>query len=135
MGRTVYEVFGVREVRDPPTGGSIQPASAPDAHIHRSTYYNWLKRYDDGGVDALAETIIGLYKTAVIRTRGPWKTLDDVEYATLEWGPTGSTITVCWRPSATCHRLSMKRCTMMSLTGHAKRHGSMYGLLLFLNSS
>ena len=35
--------------------------------------------------NALAETIIGLYKTEVIRTRGPWKTLDDVEYATLEW--------------------------------------------------
>ena len=39
------------------------------------------------------------------------------------------------RPSAMYHRLSMKRCTMMSLTGHAKRHDSMYGLLLFLNSS
>ena len=35
--------------------------------------------------NALAETIIGLYKTEVIRKRGPWKTLDDVEYATLEW--------------------------------------------------
>ena len=35
--------------------------------------------------NALAETIIGLYKTEVIRTRGPWKTLDGVEYATLEW--------------------------------------------------
>ena len=30
-------------------------------------------------------TIIGLYKTEVIRKRGPWKTMDDVEYATLEW--------------------------------------------------
>ncbi len=29
--------------------------------------------------------IIGLYKTEVIRTRGPWKTINDVEYATLEW--------------------------------------------------
>ena len=35
--------------------------------------------------NALAETIIGLYKTEVIRTRGPWKTIDEVEYATLEW--------------------------------------------------
>ncbi len=35
--------------------------------------------------NALAETIIGLYKTEVIRVRGPWKTSDDVEYATLEW--------------------------------------------------
>ena len=35
--------------------------------------------------NALAETIIGLYKTEVIRKRGLWKTLDDVEYTTLEW--------------------------------------------------
>ena len=35
--------------------------------------------------NALAETIIGLYKTEVIRRRGPWRGLDDVELATLEW--------------------------------------------------
>jgi len=35
--------------------------------------------------NALAETINGLYKTEVIRKRGPWKTIDEVEYATLEW--------------------------------------------------
>lgn len=35
--------------------------------------------------NALAETINGLYKTEVIRKRGPWKNLDQVEYATLEW--------------------------------------------------
>ena len=35
--------------------------------------------------NALAETINGLYKTELIRKRGPWKTLEDVEFATLEW--------------------------------------------------
>ena len=35
--------------------------------------------------NALAETINGLYKTEVIRRRGPWRHVDDVEYATLEW--------------------------------------------------
>jgi putative transposase len=35
--------------------------------------------------NVLAETINGLYKTEVIRHRGPWKTVDEVEYATLEW--------------------------------------------------
>ena len=35
--------------------------------------------------NALAETIIGLYKTEVIRQRGPWKNIDEVEYATLTW--------------------------------------------------
>jgi transposase InsO family protein len=35
--------------------------------------------------NALAESIIGLYKTEVIRHRGPWRNIDAVEYATLEW--------------------------------------------------
>ncbi len=35
--------------------------------------------------NALAETINGLYKTEVIRCRGPWRTLEAVEFATLEW--------------------------------------------------
>jgi putative transposase len=35
--------------------------------------------------NALAETIIGLYKTELIGRRGPWKGIDEVEYATLEW--------------------------------------------------
>ncbi|OFW67836.1 MAG: hypothetical protein A2V52_02845 [Actinobacteria bacterium RBG_19FT_COMBO_54_7] len=35
--------------------------------------------------NALAETIIGLFKTELIRNRGPWRNLDEVEYATLEW--------------------------------------------------
>ena len=30
-------------------------------------------------------TIIGLYKTEVIRHRGPWRHIDAVEFATLEW--------------------------------------------------
>jgi transposase InsO family protein len=35
--------------------------------------------------NALAETIIGLYKAELIHHRGPWRHLDAVEYATLEW--------------------------------------------------
>lgn len=35
--------------------------------------------------NALAETVIGLYKAEVIHRRGPWRGIDDVEYATLEW--------------------------------------------------
>jgi putative transposase len=35
--------------------------------------------------ERLAETISGLYKTELICRRGPWKGIDDVEYATLEW--------------------------------------------------
>ena len=35
--------------------------------------------------NALAETINGLYKTEVIRHRGPWRSIEEVEFATLEW--------------------------------------------------
>jgi transposase InsO family protein len=35
--------------------------------------------------NALAETINGLYKTEVIRKRGPWRSFEAVEFATLEW--------------------------------------------------
>jgi putative transposase len=35
--------------------------------------------------NALAETINGLYKTEVIHRRGPWRSFEAVEYATLEW--------------------------------------------------
>ncbi len=52
--------------------------------------------------------IIGLYKTEVIRHRGPWRHIDAVEYATLEW--------VDWfnhrrllEPSVTCHQRSWNR--------------------------
>jgi transposase InsO family protein len=34
--------------------------------------------------NALAESVIGLFKTELIRQVGPWRGLDDVEYATLE---------------------------------------------------
>ena len=38
----------------------------------------------DGYDNALAETTIGLYKTEKIHREGPWRTLADVELATLE---------------------------------------------------
>jgi hypothetical protein len=35
--------------------------------------------------NALAESVIGLFMTEVIRRQGPWRSLDDVEFATLAW--------------------------------------------------
>ena len=35
--------------------------------------------------NALAESVIGLFKTEVIRSRGPWRGLEEVEFATLHW--------------------------------------------------
>ena len=49
---------------------SIEPLFALDRH--RS-------------INALAETINGLYKAEVIHRRGPWRSFEAVEFATLEW--------------------------------------------------
>jgi putative transposase len=35
--------------------------------------------------NALAETVVGLFKTEVIHPRGPWRSREAVEFATLEW--------------------------------------------------
>ena len=35
--------------------------------------------------NALAEAVNGLYKTELIRRRGPWRTIEQVEFATMEW--------------------------------------------------
>jgi transposase InsO family protein len=40
---------------------------------------------DCDGINALAETINGLYKAEVIHRRGPWRSFEAVEFATLEW--------------------------------------------------
>ena len=76
---------------------------APERLIHHSDHgsqclsIRYTDRLADAGIEpsvgsvgdsydnSLAESVIGLYKTEVIRMRGPWKGLDDVEYATLEW--------------------------------------------------
>ena len=69
-------------------------------HSDRGSQYlgiRYSERLKDAGVEAsvgttgdsydnaMAETIIGLFKTEVIHVRGPWRSLDAVEYATLEW--------------------------------------------------
>ena len=65
--------------------------------MRRKRRLQYTERLQDAGVEpsvgsvgdsydnALAESIIGLYKTEVIRRRGPWRSEDAVEYATLEW--------------------------------------------------
>ena len=75
------------------------PAGLIHHSDHGSQYLSirYTERLADAGIEpsvgsvgdsfdnAMAETINGLYKTEVIRRRGPWNGLDDVEYATLEW--------------------------------------------------
>src|SRR5882672_8562639 len=69
-------------------------------HSDRGTQYlsiRYTERLAEAGIElsvgstgdsydnALAETVIGLFKTEEIYRRGPWKGLEDVEFATLEW--------------------------------------------------
>ncbi len=69
-------------------------------HNDRGVQYlsiRFTERFADAGIEAsvgsrgysydnaLAETIIGLFKTEVIYHTGPWRGLEHVEYATLEW--------------------------------------------------
>ena len=35
--------------------------------------------------NAMAESVIGLYKTELVGRKGPWHSLNDLEFATLEW--------------------------------------------------
>ena len=77
-----------------PAGAGLDPP-----HDDGSQYlsFAFTQRLIDAGVDAsvgsvgdaydnaLAESTIGLFKTEKIRREGPWKTLADVELATLEW--------------------------------------------------
>jgi putative transposase len=69
-------------------------------HSDRGSQYlamRYTERLADAGIEpsvgsrgdsydnALAESIIGLFKTEVIRLKGPWRGLDAVEFATLDW--------------------------------------------------
>jgi putative transposase len=69
-------------------------------HSDRGSQYlsvRYTERLADAGVvnsvgsrgdsydNALAESVIGLYKAELVHHRGPWRGLDDLEYATLEW--------------------------------------------------
>ena len=69
-------------------------------HSDRGTQYlsmRYTDRLTDAGIapsvgsrgdsydNALAESIIGLFKTEVIRRLGPWRHLEAVEFATLDW--------------------------------------------------
>jgi putative transposase len=69
-------------------------------HSDRGTQYlsmRYTDRLTEAGIEpsvgsrgdsydnAMAESIIGLFKTEVIQLKGPWRHLDAVEFATLTW--------------------------------------------------
>src|SRR5699024_366697 len=71
--------------------------------------------------NALAETVIDLYKAEVIRRHGPWHGLADVEFA--RWtGSTGSTTSACSGLSAISHQLKPRATFMRQSPSLLKRH-------------
>jgi len=82
---------------------AIWSRSAPEGLVHHSDRggqylsIRYTERLAEAGMEpsvgsvgdsydnALAESVIGLFKTEVIRRRGPWRGLEDVEFATLDW--------------------------------------------------
>ena len=95
-------------------------------HSDRGTQYlsiRYTERLADAGIElsvgsrgdaydnALAETVIGLFKTEVIRRRGPWRSLEAVEFAALDWVDWFNTRRLL-EPSATCRRPNTKHATM-----------------------
>jgi transposase InsO family protein len=77
-----------------------QPNERLVHHSDRGVQYlaiRYTERLADAGIEAsvgsrgdsydnaMAESVIGLFKTEVIRRQGPWRNLDHVEYATLDW--------------------------------------------------
>jgi putative transposase len=82
---------------------AIHMRGNPDGVIHHSDQgkqylsIRYTQRLVDAGFEpsvgsvgdaydnAMAETIIGLYKTEVIDRRGPWRSFEKVEFAALEW--------------------------------------------------
>jgi putative transposase len=53
--------------------------------LAETTAVNSVGSKGDSYDNALAETMNGLYKAELVRNRGPWRGLDDLEFATLEW--------------------------------------------------
>jgi hypothetical protein len=56
---------------------SAEPEGIPRRSIRPLDLYR--------SINALAETVIGLFKAEVIHRRGPWRSFESVEFATLEW--------------------------------------------------
>jgi len=95
-------------------------------HRDRGTQYRSMRytnRLADAGIapsvgsrgdsydKALAESIIGLFKTEVIRRRGPWRHVEAVEFARLR-GWAGSITAGCSNRLGTCRQPSTRHATM-----------------------
>ena len=64
---------------------SLVRSSRISLHQPRVAAIRFLTGHREHQYRALAETINGLYKAEVIHRRGPWRSREAVEFATLEW--------------------------------------------------
>src|SRR3954468_9038055 len=62
-----------------------EPIPSPRRRTRHNQFQHRSRRHLYRSVNALAETINGLYKAEVIPRRGPWRSCEAVEFATLEW--------------------------------------------------
>lgn len=98
--RTAHATFVLDALEQALHARRPEPGAGLVHHSDRGGQYlsiRYTERLADAGVvpsvgsvgdsydNALAETINGLYKAEVIHRRGPWRSLEAVEYATLEW--------------------------------------------------
>ena len=97
-------------------------------HSDRGSQYlaiRYAERLVEAGIDpsvgsvgdsydnALAECIIGLFKTEVINHIGPWRSMGQLEWARLN-GLIGSTMNACSNPSDTSHQPKRRKPTMQT---------------------
>jgi putative transposase len=78
-------------------GRSVRTGPPPRRRVAQYTSIAFTERLAEAGIDpsvgsvgdayddALAESVIGLFKTELIKPRGPWRTVEQVEIATLEY--------------------------------------------------
>src|ERR1700751_3234390 len=100
VSRTAHAGFVLVALEQALHGPHPVPGSGLGHHSDRGVQYvsiKYTERLAEAGfepsvgsvgysdVNALAETINGLYKAEVIHRRGPWRSFDAVEFATLEW--------------------------------------------------
>src|SRR5262245_4128207 len=71
LGRTLHEVFRIREVQDHRTDGTVVALNPPrhwlQSGIPRSTFYDWYSRYQEGGIEAVEDG----HKAALRAREGP----------------------------------------------------------------
>ena len=113
----------VRSKRSKSAAATVSSTWSITATVARITSMRYTGRLADAGIEpsvgsrgdsydnALAGSVIGRFKTEVIQRKEPWRHLEAVEFATLEWVDWFNTRRL-FEPMATCRPQSTKRGTI-----------------------